>query len=145
MRMKDSKDVSSYIIRLQTIANQLKHNGQTFTDARIVEKILRSLIKDFKSIVFGIKESRNLEEMTINDLEGSLKAHEQLKQKKKKEVLKEVLQTNITIKEDKMMYVQHNRGRGRGRGGCNYGRSRDHGSGNNNKERGQTNKQNWRG
>jgi len=37
--MNDSEDVSSYITCVQTIANQLKHNGETLTDARVVEKI----------------------------------------------------------------------------------------------------------
>jgi len=46
MKMKDSKDVSSYITRVQTVTNQIKHNGETLTDARVVEKILRSLIDD---------------------------------------------------------------------------------------------------
>jgi len=29
MKMKDSEDVSSYITRMQTVANQLKHNRET--------------------------------------------------------------------------------------------------------------------
>jgi len=61
--------------------------------------------------------------------------------KKKQEVLEEVLQTKMTIKEDNVMYVQHNREH-EGRG---YGHSRDQGNRNNNKERGQTNQQNWCG
>jgi len=46
----------------------------------------------------------------------------------------------MTIKEDKAMYVQHNRGHV----GHGYGRSEDRDSGNN-EERGQTNQQNWHG
>jgi len=42
----------------------------------------------------------------------------------------------MTIKEDKVMYAQHNSGRGRRRGG--------RGHGNNNEEKGQMNQQNWR-
>ncbi|XP_068487002.1 uncharacterized protein [Phaseolus vulgaris] len=77
MKMKNSEDVSSYITRVQTIANQLKRNGETLTDARVVEKIIRSLTDDFENIVCAIEELRNVEEMTIDDLAGSLKAHEQ--------------------------------------------------------------------
>jgi len=54
-------DVSSYINRVQTIANQLKHNGETLIDERVVEKILRSLTDDFENVVCTIEESRNLE------------------------------------------------------------------------------------
>ena len=62
---------------MQTIVNQIKHNGKTLTGARVVKKILRSLTDDFENIVCAIKESRNMEEMTNDDLADSLKAHEQ--------------------------------------------------------------------
>ena len=75
--MKNSEDVSSYITRVQTISNQPKHNGETLTDARVVEEILWSLTHNFENVVCAIKESRNLEEMIIHDLEGSIEAHEQ--------------------------------------------------------------------
>jgi len=81
--MKDSEDVSSYITHVQTVANKLKCNGETLMDARVVEKILRSLTGDFENVVCAIEESRHLEEMTIDDLSGSLEAHEQRKKKKK--------------------------------------------------------------
>jgi len=80
--MKDSEDVSSYITRVQILANQLNDNGETLTDARVVEKILRSLMDDSENVACAIEDSRNLEEMTINDLRASLEAHEQRKNKK---------------------------------------------------------------
>ena len=89
MRMKDSEDVSSYITRVQMIVNKLKHNGETLASSRIVEKILWSLIDDFENVVCAIEESRNLDEMTIDDLAGSLETHEQRKKKMKLEVLEE--------------------------------------------------------
>jgi len=95
---------------VQAVANQLKHNGETLTDVRVVEKILRSLMDDFENVVCAIEESRNLKEITIDDLEGSPEAHEQWKKKKKQEVLEEALQTKMTIEEDKVMYGQHNQG-----------------------------------
>jgi len=76
MKMKDLEDISSYITRVQIVANKLKHNGETLTDARVVEKILRSLTDDFENVVCAIEESRNLEEMTIDNLGASLEAHE---------------------------------------------------------------------
>jgi len=106
-----------------------------------VEKILRSLTDDFENVVYAIEESRNLEEVTIDDLRASLEANEQRKEKKQ-EVWEEALQ-KMTIRKDKVMYAQHNQGRGRrGRG---YDCSRDQGSGNNNEEREQMNQQNRHG
>jgi len=60
------------------IANKLKRNGETFVDAMVVEKILLLLLTDdFKNVVCAIDESRNLEEMIVDDLTCSLEAHEQ--------------------------------------------------------------------
>ena len=135
MKMKESEGVSEYITRVQTVVNQLKRNGETITDTRVVEKILRSLTENFENVVCAIEESRNLEEMTIDDLAGSLEAHEQRK-KKKQELLVEALQAKATIKEDKARYAHQNRGRGRGRGGCDFGRGIGRGRGDNFEEKG---------
>jgi len=83
MKMKDSVNVSSYITRVQTVVNKLKCNGETLTDARVVEKIIWSLTDDFENFICAIKESVNLGEMTVDDLASSLKAYEQRKKKKK--------------------------------------------------------------
>ena len=47
MQMKESENVSDYITRVQKVVNQLTRNGETVTDARVVEKILRSLTDKF--------------------------------------------------------------------------------------------------
>lgn len=83
-----------------------------------------------------------MEEMTVDDLASSLEAHEQRKKKKKEEVLEQALQTKMTIKEDKAMYAQHNRGRGRGRGSRGFSRGGGRGRGNNN-ENEPTSKMKW--
>ncbi|GJU58197.1 retrovirus-related pol polyprotein from transposon TNT 1-94 [Tanacetum coccineum] len=44
MKMKESEGVSDYITRVQTMVNQLKRNGETLTDSRVVEKVLRLLL-----------------------------------------------------------------------------------------------------
>jgi len=73
--MKDLDDVSNYITCVQIIANQLKRKGETLTDARVVENILQSLTDDFENVVCAIEESRNLEEITIDDILKVLLKH----------------------------------------------------------------------
>ena len=80
--MKESKNVSDYITRVQTVVNQLNQNGEMLLETRIVEKILRSLTNNFKNVVCAIEESKDLMTFTVNELAGSLKTHEQRKKKK---------------------------------------------------------------
>ena len=83
MKMKESEGVSDYITQVQMVVNQLKHNGDTLKDARVVEKIFRSLTNDFENVVCATKESKNLEEMTTMILQVPLK-HMNKERKEKK-------------------------------------------------------------
>jgi hypothetical protein len=49
-----------------------------------VEKILRSLTDNFENVVCAIEESKDLAKLTVDELAGSLEAHEQCKRKKRK-------------------------------------------------------------
>lgn len=148
MKMKESENVSDYITRVQTVVNQLNRNGEKLTDARVVEKILRSLTDNFENVVCAIEESKDLATFTIDELAGSLEAHEQRK-KKNNESLEEALQAKVSIKDDKdekVLYTQNFRGKWHGRGGRNNsrggggrGRSGFH------EEKGKSSQQNWRG
>ncbi|KAK8602035.1 hypothetical protein V6N12_051857 [Hibiscus sabdariffa] len=146
MKMKESESVSEYITRVQAVVNQLIRNGETLTDARVVEKILRSLTDNFENVVCAIEESKDLATLTVDELTGSLEAHEQRKKKKKEEMLEQALQTKASIKDEKVLYFQNFRGRERGRGGRGNGRGSQGGSHEGcYKEKGQSSQQNWRG
>ncbi|GKE41959.1 hypothetical protein Tco_1469243, partial [Tanacetum coccineum] len=86
------------------VVNQLKRNGETLPDTRIIEKILRSLTENFENVVCVIEESKDLEDLTIEELAGSLEAHEQRKNKKKQESFDEALKTKATIKDEKAVF-----------------------------------------
>ncbi|XP_057452837.1 uncharacterized protein LOC130744689 [Lotus japonicus] len=75
LRMEKSESISKFFTRLQTLAYQMRTNGEVMTDQILVEKVLRSLSK-FDHIVTTIEESKDLESIMIDELQGSLEAHE---------------------------------------------------------------------
>ena len=105
MKMKESENVSDYITRGQTVANQLNRNGEMLPETRVVEKILKSLTDNFENVVCAIEESKGLAKFTVDELAGSLEAHEQRK-KKKEEPLDQALQTKVSIRDGKVLYSQ---------------------------------------
>ncbi|PKU63413.1 Retrovirus-related Pol polyprotein from transposon TNT 1-94 [Dendrobium catenatum] len=76
LKMKESESVEEYFNRVITIVNQLKLNGELVEDKRVIEKILRSLTRKFEATVVAIEEAKNIEQMSIEGLLGSLQSHE---------------------------------------------------------------------
>jgi C4-type Zn-finger protein len=84
LRMNNIEGVLDYITRVQTVMNQLKRNGESISEQRVVEKFLRSLNDTFENMICAIEESKDLTKLAVDELDGSLLAHEQRKNLKKK-------------------------------------------------------------
>lgn len=104
LEMKSGETVTVYFSRVMAVANKMHIYGETMTDVTVVEKILRSLTDKFNYVVCSIEESKDIDAMSIDELQSSLIVHEK--------------KFNRHSNEEQALKVTHeerNGGRGRGR------------------------------
>ena len=111
--MMETESISDYFSKVLAISNQMKRNSEKLENITIMEKILRSLDPKFENIITVIEQTKDLGAMTIEQLLGSLQAHEE-KKKKKPNFKEQLLKTQLTEREDSQCSERSQRGRGRG-------------------------------
>ncbi|XP_021815431.1 uncharacterized protein LOC110757970 [Prunus avium] len=77
LNMKVGKSIDENFGRTLTVANKRRINGETLEDVAIIEKILRSMTPKFDYVVCSIEESKDLDHLSIDELQSSLLVHEQ--------------------------------------------------------------------
>ena len=75
--MKKDETITDYFARVMTVSNKMRSNGEDMPDSKIVEKILRTLTERFTYVVVSIEESKDTDNMSIDELQSSLVIHEQ--------------------------------------------------------------------
>ncbi|KAG8374722.1 hypothetical protein BUALT_Bualt10G0025500 [Buddleja alternifolia] len=134
LRMKSGESVSDYFSRVMTIVNKMRIHGDKSDDVTVVEKILRSMTPKFNYVVCSIEESKDIDELSLDELQSSLLVHEhKLNQQDKDEhALKVSTRTyggrgrGKGSKNQKYQQQQPSNqprdslGRGRGRGGSHF-------------------------
>ncbi|XP_076926147.1 uncharacterized protein LOC143589199 [Bidens hawaiensis] len=76
LEMKTGESITDYFGKVMVISNDMRVYGEDMSDVKIVEKILRTLTKNFNFVVCLIEESKDLDEMTVDELQSSLLVHE---------------------------------------------------------------------
>ena len=76
IRMSDDECFDEFYAKLNDIVNSAYNLGEIYDQSKIVRKILRSLIEDFRPKVTVITESKDVDSIPIDELVGSLQSYE---------------------------------------------------------------------
>ncbi|XP_048436121.1 uncharacterized protein LOC125475435 [Pyrus x bretschneideri] len=76
MRMTDGENLDDYLARFFGIVNNLKSLGEDVFEKRIVQKLLISLSRRYKSIMSIIKETRHLDTIKVEEVIASIKVYD---------------------------------------------------------------------
>ena len=74
--MSDDESFDEFYAKLNDIVNSSYNLGEINDQPKIVRKILRSLTEDFRPKVTAIIESKDVDSIPVDELEGSLQSYE---------------------------------------------------------------------
>ena len=74
--MSDDESFDEFYAKFNDIVNSSYNLGEIYDQPKIVRKILRSLIEDFRPKVTAITESKNVDSIPVDELVGSLQSYE---------------------------------------------------------------------
>ena len=77
LKMNSFEFISDCYAQVVMVAKQMQRNREALIDTRVMEKILRSLDSRFDFIVVALEELKDVAAMSVEELVGSLQAHEQ--------------------------------------------------------------------
>lgn len=100
------------------IVNKMRSHGNKIEDEAVVEKILRSLEPRFDNVMFFLEESKDIDAITINELQSSLLVHE--RRLNKRLAVKDIHALKVLTCDE----GSSSRGRDNGKAGKSHGRGR---------------------
>lgn len=74
--MGEDEKIASYVSKVHNGVHLMKGCGEVLIDKMIVEKVICMSTSHFDHIIIAIQESNKLETMKLEDLIGSLEAHD---------------------------------------------------------------------
>lgn len=75
LMMKEGDSMYDYFSNMVDIVNQIIKFGENLSEQKVVEKILRSMPKKYDHVLAAIEEFKDLSELIVDELFGSLQSH----------------------------------------------------------------------
>lgn len=75
--MKETEPLDDFSVKLTGLVTNIRALGEDMKEAYVVRKLLRTVPMKFLQIVSTMKQFGDLETMTVEEVIGSLKAHEE--------------------------------------------------------------------
>ena len=76
LEMKVGETLTKYRAQVMGLAKKMRNNEGYMKEVTIVKKILRSLTKKFNYVVVSIEKSKDIDKLTIDELQSSQVVHE---------------------------------------------------------------------
>ena len=76
LRMREDESFDSFYSKLNEVVIGKFNLGEKTKDSKVVRKILRSFPESFRAKVTAIEESKDLDEIKVQELIGSLQTYE---------------------------------------------------------------------
>ena len=77
LTMKETEQLDEFCMRLNSLVTNIRALGEKIEEAYVVKKLLRAVPTKFLQIASAIEQFGNLEVMSVEEVVGSLKAHEE--------------------------------------------------------------------
>ena len=75
LKMSEDESFDSFYSKLNEVVIGKFNLGEKMEDSKVVRKILRSLPENFRAKVMTIEESKDLDDIKVQELVGSLKTY----------------------------------------------------------------------
>ena len=96
MQQEKDETIRDYFSRMEKLAKEMKNNGDKIMEKDVIEKIMRTLTSLFDYVVTVIEESRDLDSMTLNDLQALLESHEMWMNKRSPRTMDQALKATTS-------------------------------------------------
>jgi len=120
LAMREKGSIQEFLSRVSEIVSQMKTYGEVISNQTVINKVLRSLSRNFDYIIAAIEKSKDLSTYTCDELMSSLQAHEARVNRSSEKVEEKAFHMNGESLENcsrgRSTGGFHGRGYGRGQG-----------------------------